>query len=66
MALTCFLMWVSVTIISHRVDRIKDALFMPSREALKDWGEYLAISLPATVMLCAEWWFFEIMVLFAS
>ena len=30
------------------------------------WGEYLCISIPATVMICAEWWAFEIIELLAG
>ena len=29
-------------------------------------NEYLKISLPATVMLCAEWWSYEFLILMAA
>lgn len=66
MALTCFLMWLAVTVISHQVDSIKVALFMPSRNSFEGWGEYLAISLPATAMQLAEWWYCESVVLIGT
>ena len=31
-------------------------------ESFSGWDEYFKLSVPATVMLCAEWWSFEIMV----
>ena len=66
MALTCLLMYTSVTLISHQIARIKDALSLPTIESLEEWGEYLAISVPATVMICASWWGFEICVIIAA
>ena len=46
--------------------QFKDALFWPRRDSLEGWSEYLAISLPTCLMLCAEWWFFEIMIILAG
>lgn len=66
MALTCILMLTAVTVISHRVSRIKEALFFPTVESLYDWREYLAISIPATIMICASWWGFELQVFMSS
>ena len=40
---------------------IKEALFFPTLDSFKEWGSYLRLSIPATVMLCAEWWAFEIL-----
>lgn len=31
-----------------------------SREALSEWPAFLRLALPATAMLCIEWWLFEI------
>jgi len=33
-----------------------------SREALSEWCPYLAIAGPGTIMVCAEWWTWEILV----
>lgn len=65
-AVTAFSMFLVVTYISHRVTRIEDALFWPTSESFDDWAEYIAISLPATLMLCAELWASELFVLIAS
>ena len=34
--------------------------------AFRNWGAYLKISIPATVMLCAEWWAFEVLMVLAG
>ncbi|XP_033833434.1 multidrug and toxin extrusion protein 1 isoform X2 [Periophthalmus magnuspinnatus] len=31
-----------------------------SRDCLKDWGPYLRLAIPSMVMLCVEWWTYEI------
>ena len=66
MALTCMLMYSSVTIISHRITRIQEALFFPTVESFYEWREYLGISIPATIMICASWWGFELFVLISA
>jgi len=35
-------------------------------EAFRGWGEYLQVSLPATAMICAEWWAFEALTIMAG
>ncbi|XP_038548436.1 multidrug and toxin extrusion protein 1-like [Micropterus salmoides] len=31
-----------------------------SKECLQDWGSYIHLAIPSMVMLCVEWWTFEI------
>uniref|UniRef100_A0A669DAL1 Solute carrier family 47 member 3 n=1 Tax=Oreochromis niloticus TaxID=8128 RepID=A0A669DAL1_ORENI len=31
-----------------------------SRECLQDWGSYIRLAVPGMVMLCVEWWTYEI------
>ncbi|KAM3616935.1 uncharacterized protein V6R79_026401 [Siganus canaliculatus] len=31
-----------------------------SRECLQDWGSYVHLAIPSMVMLCVEWWTYEI------
>ena len=37
-----------------------------NKAALSGWGEYISLGLPGTVMLCSEWWAYEILSVFAS
>lgn len=37
-----------------------------SNDALKGWRQFIALGVPGTVMLCSEWWAYEILSLFAS
>jgi multidrug resistance protein, MATE family len=51
---------------THCVSRIQEALFWPSSESFKDWGEYFSIATPAVIMMCAEFWAFEILIVAAG
>ena len=61
MNITTFTMLLMITIYAQCISSVRDALFFPTLDAFKGWGEYLRLSIPATVMLCAEWWAFEIL-----
>ena len=37
-----------------------------NKEALTKWWEFISLGLPGTVMLCSEWWAYEILTIFAS
>ena len=41
-------------------------MFWPNRDTFNGWNDYLAISLPSTVMLLAEGWAFNVMGVFAG
>ena len=41
--------------------KIRQALTPLSRDCLRGWSEYLKVSLPSTIMICSEWWAFEIL-----
>jgi hypothetical protein len=45
---------------------IAEAIFMPDEDALKGWKMYFGIAIPATIMLCGEWWYFELLILTAG
>ena len=60
--ITNFGMLFFVEIYSLCISRISESLFWPDAHTFKDWGEYFKLGVPATVMLCAEWWSFEILV----
>jgi Na+-driven multidrug efflux pump len=39
---------------------------MPDSDTFRGWCEYLEVALPATAMICAEFWFFELLVIIAG
>ena len=41
--------------------KISRVLLRPGRDSFKGWYEYLSIALPSTVIICSEWWAFEIL-----
>jgi len=57
---------LSMVVYSKCSAQIRDSLQPISRESFRGWISYLKLSLPATVMLCAEWWAFEAMVIMAG
>ena len=65
-ALTNLIIFVMITVYAHCVPKIKETLFCPNAQTFSGWGEYLRFGVPATVMLCAEWWAFEILILLSG
>jgi MATE family multidrug resistance protein len=52
--------------LSLRYPEVQRTLQPFSAEAWQDWKEFVLLGLPATVMLCSEWWAYEILTIFAS
>jgi MATE family multidrug resistance protein len=44
----------------------KEAWFFPTLDSIKGMGEYVKVALLSMVMLCLEWWSYEIQILYAS
>ena len=66
MVTTYVLEYLVVTTIMFFVPRIRKTIFWPTSDAFKGWKEYLGISLPLTLMICAEWWAFEFLIFAAG
>jgi len=37
-----------------------------SKEAFSDWGTYIRVAIPSMVMICLDWWTFEIIVILSG
>jgi MATE family multidrug resistance protein len=61
-----FVLLLSVMIYANCNEQVRPALSLPDSSSFSGWGEYLKISLPGTVMMCAEWWAFELLVLLSG
>ena len=61
-----FIQLIITVIYCHRKPEIRKVMQPYDCETFRGWGEYLKISLPATVMICAEWWAFEILTVMAG
>ena len=57
---------VMIQIYAWQVPRIRESMICFNKHALQGWGEYLKIGVPDMVMLCAEWWSFEILVILSG
>ena len=44
----------------HALARLGMVLAGWSLECLQDWGKFIRLCLPGMLMLCMEWWGFEI------
>ena len=64
--ITYFTMLVVITINTCLIEKISKCIFFPTLESFSGWGAYFKLSIPATVMLCAEWWCFEINVILSG
>ena len=42
------------------------ALLIPTRRSLEGWMEFFATGIPAMLMLCLEWWYWEITVILSG
>ena len=51
-----FLLLLSVMIYSRCSSQVNKALVPINRDSFQGWYQYLSISFPSTVMMCAEWW----------
>lgn len=58
---TYFLMFVITTVYAHCIKDIREAIQWPNRKTFTGWGDYMAIAAPATIMLLAEGWAFNIL-----
>ena len=64
--ITYFLMFFFTTIYGHCIPAIKKAIQCPTKDSFTGWGQYFGISLPATVMLLAEGWAFNVLGILAG
>jgi multidrug resistance protein, MATE family len=51
---------------SWRYEEVQRTLQKPSKEAFEKLHDFVALGLPGTIMICSEWWAYEILTIFAS
>jgi multidrug resistance protein, MATE family len=57
---------ISMILSSLTEPPVQETLQSLSWKALNNWGEFIQLGLPGCLMLCSEWWAFEILSIFAS
>ena len=68
---TCITFWLNLIIITVYVS-LKEGVtpegswFFFNKDSFKDLGLYLKYGIPAALMLCLEWWSFEVLAIFAG
>lgn len=63
---TSGLQFLLLLIYSMCVPKISEAIMFFNADCFRDLGSYLRMALPSTVMLCAEWWCFELIIIMAG
>ncbi|KAH0466477.1 hypothetical protein IEQ34_003715 [Dendrobium chrysotoxum] len=61
--------WINVLILVMYIkcsDSCKETRVPPSMEAFKGINEFLKLAIPSAVMICLEWWSFELLVLLSG
>ena len=60
------ILMVTIMIYARCSSQVNEALSPVDMDSFRGWGEYICISLPSAVMICAEWWAFEILTILAG
>lgn len=68
---TCITYWSNLIFITlyvtYKTGLVEPASWhLPNKDSFIGWWEYLKFGVPAALMLCLEWWSFEIMAIFAG
>lgn len=59
--ITAVLNLVAIVIfITYFMPEFREAWFLPTKDSLRQLGEYLNVAIPAMLLICLEWWVFEI------
>ena len=61
-----FILLLSVMIYSRCSSQVNKALVPVNWDSFQGWYQYLSISLPSTVMMCAEWWAAQVFMILAG
>lgn len=57
---------VSVLTYTSFIEELQEALFMPTFDSFEGIKEYFYLGSASVMMLCCEWWAFEVVILFAG
>ena len=63
---TSLILLGSTMVYARFVPEIREALFWPDSSVWVDWREYFSLGVPATGMMCAEYWAWDILVILAG
>ena len=66
MTISSFIALAPMLIVPLFVERISDAITLPTWEVFHGLGEYLNKAIPTMFMQCFEWWAFELIVLMSG
>jgi MATE family multidrug resistance protein len=57
---------LTMVLCSYYHPSVQKTLQHPHSDAFTKWHEFASLGMPATLMLCSEWWAYEILLVFAA
>lgn len=68
---TCVTYWLNLIIVTLYISLKKDVVhrdswFWFNSDCFREWWQYLKYGVPAALMLCLEWWSFEVLSIIAG
>ena len=51
---------------TYMQEDLRDAWILPDRRVFVKVGAYVQLAIPSTMMICLDWWVWELMILFAG
>jgi MATE family multidrug resistance protein len=64
--ITTTLIFVLLLVYTNTQDDIAEAVQMPDSRVFDDMYEYFSIGIPSTIMLCLDWWVWELLILISG
>ena len=61
-----FITWCLVTVHGSCSEEISKALVPIDMDSFRGWTQYLKVALPSTLMITAEWWAFQALLILAG
>jgi MATE family multidrug resistance protein len=55
-----------IFIYARCLPQLSEALFFPTSDAFSGWPQYLKLALPSILMMCPEWWAFEVLTILSG
>lgn len=52
--------------VTYYLPELKEAWSFPNKECFRHLGEYMKIAMPSMLLICLEWWSFEVLTIISS
>ena len=66
MSVTAFTQFIFTLLYTSCVASISAAIHCPNAQSLRGWCQYMSLAMPVVIMLCSDWWAFEILTIISG